>query len=369
MTPDEFDSNSRDRARLGAELETALIREIQREYHRLNDSYFRGRLDVPTLLLSDAQGRLGRYDSGSRTLELARHVALREPWGVLTEVLKHEMAHQFVFDVLHVEDETAHGPAFRDLCQKLGFDAKASGVPLDPTRSDEETRVLERIAKLLALAESPSQHEAEAAMNAAQRLMLKYNLESAVVAARSTAPTYGWRALGKPTGRVTEAERVLAAILHAHFFVEVIWVSVYRPFEGKRGSVIEISGTPANLEMASYVHSFLGHAADGLWVEHQRTRGIRSNKDRRTFLAGVMSGFMTKLDHEKRAQEKSGLVWVGDADLHRYYRKRHPHVSTVRYSGGPRNDARASGHAAGQSLVLHRPVGSGPSGGVKLLGR
>ncbi|HTJ83227.1 MAG TPA: DUF2786 domain-containing protein [Polyangiaceae bacterium] len=361
-----------DRARgsLEAELEAALVREIRREYHRLNDSYFKGRLVLPTLLLSDAETRLGRFDSASRTLEIARKLALREPWGILTEVLKHEMAHQFVFEVLKIEGESAHGPAFRELCAKMGIDAKASGMPAEAApRTVEEERVLERIAKLLALAESPSQHEAEAAMNAAQRLMLKYNLEAATVRRTDHTASYAWRTLGKPSGRVQEAERMLAAILGAHFFVEVIWVPVYRPYEGKRGSVLEISGTPANLEMATYVHSFLSHAADRLWLEHKRAHSVRSDRDRRTFLSGVMSGFLAKLEVEKKAQAKSGLVWTGDADLHRYYRKRHPHVTTVRYGGGPRNDAHAQGHAAGKSLVLHRPMGAGPSGGVKLLGR
>ena len=36
---------------------------------------------------------------------------------------------------------------------------------------------------------------------------------------------------------------LLGAILGKHFFVEVIWVPVYRPLEQKRGSVLEVCGT------------------------------------------------------------------------------------------------------------------------------
>ncbi len=356
------------RERLGAELEAALVRELSNEFHRLNAGYFRRLLTPPTFILSDAEGRLGRFDATSRTLEIARKLALNEPWSVLIEVLKHELAHQYVFEVLKVEGESAHGPAFREVCERMGIDARATGTPGVP-RTDEEGRVLERIAKLLALAESPSQNEAEAAMNAAQRLMLKYNLEAAAVRAAGERSTYAWRTLGTPTGRVQEHDRVLSAILGDHFFVEVIWVPVYRPREGKRGSVLEVSGTPANLELASYVHSFLSHAASRLWVDHKRATRVRSDRDRRTYVAGVMSGFYAKLNSERKAQVQHGLVWKGDPELHGYYRKRHPHVSTVRYGGGPRNDAHAEGRAAGQRLVLHRPMGEGPSGGPKLLGR
>lgn len=359
------------RARLSAELEAALLREARREWHRLNDCHFRGVLRPPTLVLADAASRLGRFLAETRTLELSREMAVSQPWSSLVEVLRHEMAHQYVFEHLKVEDETAHGQTFREVCERLAIDARAAGLPTpEATRTAEEERVLERIARLLALAESPSEHEAEAAMRAAQRLMLKYNLERAASEGRGPRPAYSYRVLGRPTGRVTESERMLATILGQHFFVEVIWVPVYRPLEQKRGSVLEVCGTLQNLEMATYVHSFLQHAADRAWLEHKRASGTRSNRDRRTFLAGVMSGFFAKLEAEKKAQQKEGLVWLGDAQLKRFYKQRHPHVVTVRYGGAARNDAHAHGRAAGERLVLHRPISSGPSAaGPKLLGR
>ncbi len=367
--PNEHPASDPARQRLSAELESALVREILGEFHRLNASYFKRALRPPVLLLSDAAGRLGRFDPASRTLELSRAMAIGDPWSTVLEVLKHEMAHQYVLEVLQVQGEPPHGPTFRDVCRRLGVDAAAAGVPAAAKeRGPEEERVLGRIAKLLALAESPSQHEAEAAMNAAQRLMLKYNLDATAARASSDDRAFAYRTLGTPSGRVIEAERTLATILGDHFFVEVIWVPAYRPLEGKRGSVLEVSGTPANLEMAAYVHSFLTHAADRLWIEHRRAHRLRGNRDRRTFLAGVMAGFHAKLQAEKRAQAREGLVWAGDAELHAYYRRRHPHVVTVRYGVSSRSDAHAHGRAAGQALVLHRPVTSGPGGsGPKLL--
>src|SRR5262249_39851913 len=154
-----------------------------------------------------------------------------QPWGVVVEVLKHEIAHQYVHEILGETDETPHGPAFRATCARLGIDAAAAGMPRAPA-SPEQSRLVEKIARLLALAESPTQHEAEAAAAQAQRLMLKHNLD-----VRKDARGYAVRHVGRPTGRVIESERLLAMILGKHFFVEVIWVPVYRPLEGKRGSV------------------------------------------------------------------------------------------------------------------------------------
>ena len=72
---------------------------------------------------------------------------------MLVEVLKHEMAHQFVDEVLGVHDEPDHGPVFRQVCDERGIDARAAGAP-DADRARDH--VLDRIAKLLALAGSPN---------------------------------------------------------------------------------------------------------------------------------------------------------------------------------------------------------------------
>jgi hypothetical protein len=268
------------------------------------------------------------------------------------------MAHQYVHEVLGRTAEPAHGPAFREVCERLGIDARASGMPKDPGSKDGQAepghlKILERISQLLALAQSSNVHEVQAATSLAQKLMLKYNLESTALDARRG---YEFRHVGAPSGRITESERLLSIILSEHFFVEVIWVPVYRPLEKKRGQVLEICGTPANLEMASYVHAFLTRAAERLWFEHKRSEGIAGNRDRRTYLAGVMEGFRDKLAAETRKHREQGLVWVGDADLEAYYRRRHPHIRHSRTAGHLRTDAHVAGRSAGRRLVLHRGI-------------
>jgi hypothetical protein len=337
---------------LPLDLERALMRELVVEWKRLNEEFFRGTLALPTLELSESTSRLGCWNAARRSIELSREALLSHGWGVISEVLKHEMAHQYVSEVLRETDETAHGPAFRGVCQRLGVDGAARGLPT--AGADEgEKRLIDRIARLLALAESPNVHEAEAAASAAQRLMLKYNLD---VAGGKHARAYGFLHVGKPSGRVSEAERMLAMILGRYFFVEVIWVPVYRVLEGKRGTVLELCGSDANLAMAEYVHAFLTNTAEQLWVEHKRQAHIRSNRDRRVFLAGVMTGFADKLAREGAKHREEGLVWVKDADLGGYFRKRHPRVRHVRYAGSRKNEAYAHGKAAGSRIVLRKGV-------------
>jgi hypothetical protein len=341
-------------AALSVELERALLRALSAAWSQLNEGHLRGRLSAPAIALSDGESRLGQWIAATRTIELSRKLVVGQPWGVVVEVLKHEIAHQFVDEALGGPDPTAHGPAFREICERLGFDARAAGMPVaaggEP--DDEASRLLGRVAKLLALAESPNQHEAELAMAEAQRLMLKHNI-GAVGRQR-----YGFRHLGAPTGRVGEHERILAGLLGDHFFVECIWVPVWRPLEGKRGSVLEACGTETNLALAEHTHAFLLHTAERLWEKYRRERGLDGNRDRRAYLAGVMSGFSEKLDAQRKRATREGLVWAGDGDLQKWYRRRHPHIRWTRHGGSERNEAHGHGREAGRNIVLHRAVSS-----------
>jgi hypothetical protein len=334
--------------------------ELSSEYKRINRDVFGEALDAPGLELVASSSRLGRWIQGARTIELSRSLVLEHGWGIVVEVLKHEMAHQYVHEVLGQTHEAPHGPAFRDVCRRFGIDGSAAGLPSAEEGKVDE-RMVERVARLLALATSPNVHEAEAAAQAAQRLMLKYNIDAR---AEARSRGYAFAHVGRPTGRVTESERILSMLLGKHFFVEVIWVPIYRVVEGKRGSVLELCGTPANLAMAEYVHAFLTRTAEQLWNEHrQRTRTL-GNRDRRTYLAGVMTGFADKLARQADAHREQGLVWVKDADLGGYFRRRHPHIRHVRYAGTRRNDAYAHGRDAGRRIVLRKGIeGSATSRG------
>jgi len=239
-------------------------------------------------------------------------------------------------------------------------------MPAPPGARDAATeRVLERVAKLLALAGSPNEHEAQAAMNAAQRLMLKHNLERVRSGARRG---FEFKHLGDPTGRVGEAARLLVSILGEFFFVEVIWVPVWRVLEGQRGTVLEVCGTPENVALADYVHHFLTHTSERLWREHKRAAGLRGNTDRRAYLAGVMAGFREKLDDERRGKQAEGLVWVGDPQLEGFFRTRHPRTRVRRHTGSAGTPAHADGRAAGREIVLRRGIEAAPGGQRGLLG-
>src|SRR5262245_35810175 len=97
---------------LSAALEAALLRELRDRYEWDNRERFGGRLVAPVIVLSDSTSHFGRWHSATRTLELARTLVLQRSWLEVMSVLEHEMAHQFVDEVLRVRNETSHGETF-----------------------------------------------------------------------------------------------------------------------------------------------------------------------------------------------------------------------------------------------------------------
>jgi hypothetical protein len=361
---------------LSAALEAALLRELRSCFDWENHARFRSRLVPPVFALSASPARLGQWVRATRTIELSRTLVVERPWIEVLAVLQHEMAHQFVDEILGVRDETAHGETFRRVCAERGIDARAAGAPVpadaaaaaepeagtDDTsgarlRAAEVDRVLDRIRKLLALAGSSNQHEAELAMRKAHELMLRHNVAAA---AASGERSFEARQLGDPLRRTTRVEADIAALLSQFFFVKVIRVPVYLPLHGKRGLVYEILGTRANVEMASHVHAFLLATAERLWSENRGDRRVRSGRDRLQYQSGVVRGFHEKLAAERTELRGTGLVWIRDARLDEAYHARHPRITTahrrVRVSG-----AHAAGREAGRTVVLHKPVERGSS--------
>jgi hypothetical protein len=353
---------------LSAELEAALVRELARCYDNSNWQRFGSRLARPLLAVVDSATRLGQWTRASRRLELQRQLVLERPWPEVLAVLEHEMAHQFVDEVLGIHDETAHGPRFQRVCEERGIDARAGGAPIVRGDATDATaaatqRTIDRIRKLLALAGSPNQHEAEAAMKRAHELMLRHNIEQVPVKRE-----FEVRHLGEPFRRANTVETQIVCLLAELFFVEAITIPVYLPRSGVRAQTYEIAGTPANLEMACHVYAFLLATTERLWRDNRRDARIRNGRDRVPYQIGVIRGFREKLLGERVQLRSVGLVWVGDPGLDQFHRRRHPRVVTRRHAAVRNGEAHRAGHEAGREVVLHKPVTATGGGGRGLLG-
>ncbi len=342
-----------------ARLQTLLVRQLAFEWSEVNRDNLGGALRPPVIELSDAQRKLGSWSAGTRTLSLSHAFVHGARWGQVIEVLKHEMAHQYVSEVLGQDTERPHGDAFAHACRRLGIDPVASGIV---PGSGERHPIVRRIEKLLALSQSDNPHESAAALERAHRLMLEHN----VAVGANPAAHFEMRQVGPAKLRFQAFEKVLAGVLSKHFFVKVVWARHYLVDRGKMGRVLEIVGAPENVDFAAWSHDFLRYTAGRQWREHKRKRRIRGDADRQRFLAGFMFGVDDQLEAQTEHCAETGLVWVGDAALDAHMRTLHPRLRSSRRTSVRVNASFDLGAAEGRKIQLRRPV-EGRSGGPRLL--
>ena len=366
------DEEALDRAVFDQALERRLLQRLAEAWRDLNYAHLRERLKPPSIQLHEGEARWGAWHASKRLITISRRQVLLYSWASVIETLKHEVAHQVVSELMGDPPESPHGPAFRDACRLLAADPAArgdGGVSLfRPEAAREltpEDARLRKVHKLLALADNnPDEHEARAAFARASELMLNFNLDGLEAegvrqhARDREQGSYVYRFLGKASARVAHHRYVIAGILQEFFFVQCLWVEHYEVSTGKKGHVLEAMGSPANVSMADYIHACLLRQSEALWQAYKVEHRIKDRRAKRQYLDGLLAGFRRQLVETKAESAERGLIWLGDAGLTRYARRRHPKTTRSRLDGVPLSDARAAGVRAGEQLRLHKPIGS-----------
>lgn len=337
---------------MAAALHLAWTRKLGQWWAHYNEGYLGGALKPPLIRLGEGREQLGLWEGRSRRLTIALHHLQEYPWLEVMETLRHEMAHQYAQEVLKVAAEAPHGAAFRQACQRLRCSPRATYQEGEERPEDE--RVLRVLKKVLSLASSPNENEAQAAVNKARRLLLQYNLD---IVELDRERGFACRSVGPVKARHTSHEMWLPMLLHEYFFVEVLWAPTYQPQLDREGSVLQLYGTPANLDMAEYVYVFLSGLLEQLWVAYKERQGLRGERQRQSYYVGVLQGVYGALrDQEARIHASQALVWKGDPRLQEYYRYLNPRVRVRRGGGVAATPAYQDGMEEGRRVRIHRPL-------------
>ena len=338
----------------------AVLEHAAAEWREINRSSFRGALRPPALELTDSEHTLGSYKTQGRRLLLSRPLIRANDWLTVVEVLRHEMAHQYVVEVLRVTDEAPHGPAFQRTCAERGIDPRAAGLP-NTRDTAAPSSTVRRIRALLALADSPNVNEARLAARKAYTLMHTHNVQAAELG----GSRYEARRIGPVKARYMAWEKALIGLLGAHFFVQPLICPVIDTQTGKRSRAVEVSGTSDNLDMAEHVFDWLVKTGERLFAQYRRDQGLKGNSERQRFLLGLIQGFSEQLSDQRRVVQQTGLVWVGDPELIAFRDRRHGRIRSGRGGSFRPTDAYYSGREQGKRLELSRPV----SGSTQSRGR
>lgn len=317
----------------------------------------------PLFSLRDMKNKLGYWSGEKREICLSRNLVLNYPWDAVREVLLHEVAHQFAEEVLLAHNEAAHGPKFQRACHLLRANPRASGnyMSLHQRISHEspsfKDKIMIRVGKLLALAESHNQHEAESAMAKAHELIAKYNVD---LPADDENRDFVGVFVGKPALRHPREHYHLASLLQDFYFVHGIWVPAYVLQKAKMGRVLEISGTTQNIKLAGYVYDFVRHFIQSQWREYNKEKAL--NRYRKTdFAVGIIEGFRSKLKSQsqkkKNIKRELSLIKIGDPLLQEYVAHKYPHTvsSRTRVSSQDDNVLR-DGMSVGKRLVISKGI-------------
>lgn len=295
-------------SRADIEFQRAWTAELYREHEAVCWQY-RVDLPKPMIDISRARREWGAWDAHSRTLRISAHLIETHSWDITLNVFKHEMAHQIVTDVFKAAD--GHGRLFKKACDMIGVPHEFRGSGGDLPRSitdfrDRETasenmRMLEKVRKLLALARSKNEHEAFLAMQKANELIEKHNIDRIEQNKRAR---FVYAVINHKKKRIENYQRKVCQILREHFFVDVVYSRLYDAADCQTYRIIELLGAVENVRIAEYVYFFLMHQMDRLWKRHRRKSGATIAGTKRSYRLGVLKGFHDKLD--RQAKERRG---------------------------------------------------------------
>lgn len=300
---------------------------------------------------------LGTWDGERKTIAINRQFILTHKWEYVVDVLVHEIAHQYVDTFLGI-DASPHGPLFRQACERLRIRPDATAhykkfTEAEPTGSHD--RIVQKIHKLFALAQSENKNEAETAMLKAQALIHYYNIE---LIETEQKQDYVTQRLGECKLRHSRETYALVAFIAEYYFVQRMMIRSYIISKDKQGSVFEISGSRANVEIAHYVYDFICRYIDECWKNHHSTTLKRHKTD---FALGIIAGFRDKIStrHLHDDSDTTALIRRSDLQLQEYMKYRYPRTVSRRRGARQSNKAaHQAGYQKGQEMVVNKGVTS-----------
>lgn len=346
----------------------AWLLQLYRE-HRQISLLHRLHLSTPIIEISAASTYWGSWQSAGGTIRISSRLIELHTWDVVINVLKHEMAHQAVSELFHSRE--GHGDLFARACDMLGvpdgFREAGGDLPRSlPTIHEKAQKspqhaLLLKIEKILALARSSNEHEAQLAMEKANQLITRYNL-ARVTTENDTG--YDCIIINHKKKRIENYQRRICAVLSRHFFVRIVLADLYDPDLCCSHKTIEILGARENVLTAEYVYHFLLSRMESFWEEFRRRNQTGGNR-KRSYCLGLLDGFDAKLTAGEQenavtpkataGQNISALVCEADRGLSLFIRRRHPRLARRSHAGaGVSRREYEAGRQDGDKLVLHK---------------
>jgi hypothetical protein len=275
-------------------------------------------LPAPTIAIVGGKNRLGYWTSHNQTISISRHLIENNPWEIVLEILKHEMAHQYVS--VYFDHADVHGHGFQTACKILRVHPAFSGAG-NPQKEhlaafrgnlpEKAQTLLRRVEKLLALGQSSNEAEARAASMKASYLLNKYNLDR-IAKADTDASDIRYLYLHSGKKRMESIEKMILGFLEEFYFVDCVITSIYDAQTDEEYKTGVLIGKQEALVVAEYVYRFLLDTSRKLWQDFRK-----KNAGQRTGKVAFDSGFMKGIrsNHEMMFSKQEDAAVPGETSL------------------------------------------------------
>ncbi len=244
---------------------------------------------------------LGLYDPKLFQVALNKQLMFEVSEDILKNVLRHEIAH-FMVAVNHKYTKQDHGVEFRSIFEKYSWNSTFSKSQIDLSKSvqrdEKEKKLLDKVDKLLNLATSSNEHEAQLATQRANDLMLKHNLNSSHKSDDEVSHVL----------RVMEYSRRSAK--HDGIYEILKEFHVHPIFnQGHGGGYLEVIGSKTNILLAEYISHFIERAIEEIWkevkLENPKIKGtVAKNSFTRSFCSEVAKGIKNSNSEENQSSNR-----------------------------------------------------------------
>ena len=210
----------------------------------------------------------------------------------------------------------------------------------------EESSILRKVQKLMALANSSNKNEAEQAMIKSQQLLLKHNMDSSYVGGEDDEKIFVKRIMKQK--KENAKMRAIAKILET-FFVSVVY--------SRAGdfTYLEILGNAVNIEIAEHVANVLQEELDKLWDQAQKEANLRGTIAKNSFFLGLAKGYCNKIQALKRDYNTDVInaLLVIEKQLVDGKAMAYPRLTQGRSSASHCHESSALGERMGRHLTIN----------------
>lgn len=337
---------------------------------------YRLKLKSPIIVLEDLSSEWGSWNPTFKVIRLSKNLIKDYPWDVVIQVLKHEIAHQIVTELYHADDQ--HGELFQQACELLAIKPRFRKAVLklqDLTSAQEYSNfttedqvMLRKVEKLLSLAQSGNEHEAQLAMEKVQEIYQKFNISNLT---QKNPKDFQSIIIYFKKKNIPSTYQGICALIQNHFFVNIIFGDTYDYLNNEIYKQIEIIGRTSNVKMAEYVFYFLKDQIEKLWFDYQRKNKVPV-KFKLSYQKGIIEGFETKLSQQKQKLESENAVTIAKngeinnlpallnaevRQLDSFTKSLYPRISCKSTTASTvYSEFYSEGKSAGKQIVLHKPL-------------